>query len=431
MRFLATFRRRWWLVTILAVLSALSVSGWVAWERPSRQASAEARRALAAGRYEDAWNVLERWTRARPRAAEAHYLRAKTAIALGRRHDVTVSLKEARALGYPEDGLAVLRALIDARNGRLAEAQPVLARAFAEARAPDLMIDEALARVYLETYDFPHAGAVLTRWARDAPTDPRPPWWRARANLRRDAEPNVVIADCREALRRDPTLAEARLGLADLLRREHRNTEAAAEYDAYLASKPDDPAGHLGAGSNRLELGDLDAARRDLDRALVLDPENAEAHKERAKLDLRLGDAAAALGHLDRAVAVLPHDPALHYSRRLALTRLGRLDEAKQEQQVMDRLKADLDRMNELQARLAGSPHDAHLQTELARWMLAHGYDKEGEKWARKVLGEHPGNPETCLLLADYHERLGQWERAQYYRAQIRRNPSFPVPRQP
>ena len=78
-----------------------------------------------------------------------------------------------------------------------------------------------------------------------------------------------------------------------------------------------------------------------------------------------------------------------------------------------------------------GSPHDEHLQTELARWMLAHGYDKEGEKWARKVLGEHPGNPETCLLLADYHERLGQWDLAQYYRAQIRRNPSFPVPRQP
>jgi tetratricopeptide (TPR) repeat protein len=405
----------------------LAVSGWIAWERPSWRASFEVRQALAAGRYDDAWAVTGRWLQARPRSAEAHFLRAKAALALGNRRALYDNLREAQALGYREDQLALLRALINAQNGRVAEAEPVLARAFVESGPPDPLVDEALARLYLELYDFPHAGAVLTRWAEDAPNDPRPPWWRARTNLRREADPEVIIADYREALRRDPKLAEARLGLADVLRQEHRNTEADAEYATVLAVEPENAAALLGAGRNALELGDLDGAARRLDRALTLDPGSADAHKERATLFLHLGDAASALGHLDRAVAIQPYDPALHYSRRLALSRLGRRDEAKQEQQDFDRLKAEIDQMNALRGRLAETPGDARLQGELARWMFAHGYAREGLSWARKILITHPGHPETCLLLANYYNLLGRPDLARFYRAQITSNRALSI----
>lgn len=85
-------------------------------------------------------------------------------------------------------------------------------RYFADAGngTPDLMVDEALARVYLELYDFSHGSAVLIRWAKDAPDDPRPPWWRAELNRRRAAEPDVIIADYRAKInRRRGELADA------------------------------------------------------------------------------------------------------------------------------------------------------------------------------------------------------------------------------
>ena len=65
----------------------------------------------------------------------------------------------------------------------------------------------------------------------------------------------------------DPSLARARLGLAEELRKAHRTAEAAAEYDAYLALEPGDAAAHLGAGQNLMELGDEAAAARHLHRA--------------------------------------------------------------------------------------------------------------------------------------------------------------------
>ena len=186
---------------VLAVVAAcgLATSKWLAW-RESRAA----RRALAAGRYQEAHDAVGRLLRLRLRGAEAQYLLAKAAIALGRRAEYVGGLKQAEALGYPQDRLDVLRALMDAQFGRLAQAQSVLARAFALAEhgTPDLMVDEALARVYLERYDFPHASAVLIRWAQDAPDDSRPPLWRAELNRRRDADPDDIIADYREVLTR-------------------------------------------------------------------------------------------------------------------------------------------------------------------------------------------------------------------------------------
>ncbi len=411
--------RRWPTLVAIAALIVLAAAGFVAWEWPAWSAARDVRRALAAGRYDDAWKAVGRWLKLRPDSAAAQFYRARVALTQGRRDDVADGLTRARALGYPEDGLAVLQALIDAQFGRPAQAQPVLARAFASGEQ-DPMVDEALARIYLERYDFPHALAVLTKWAKDDPGDPRPPYWRAEANRRADAEPDVIVADYREVLKRDPKHAEARLGLADELARAHRDREAADAYDAYLADHPDSAPAHAGAGRCAIGLGDEDAAVRHLDRALALDPDNAAANLARAEIDLRRNDPAAALAHLDRTLAKTPFDPPVHYQRSLALKRLGRDDESAREHAEFTRLTADRRALDDLQARLADSPTDAHLQAEIARWMFGHGFESEGVRWARKVLIDHPGHAETCLLLSGYYDRLGDWQQAQLYKAQAR-----------
>ena len=205
----------------------------------------------------------------------------------------------------------------------------MLRRAFEEQHAPDRQVDEALAKVYLETYDLTRSAAVLKVWARDFPDDPKPYLWWAEVHGRAADQQSMVENDYREALRRDPSLARADLGLAEELRKAHRNAEAAAEYDACLALEPNNAAAHLGAGRNLMEHGDEPAAARHLNRAMVLDPKNAEPYKELAEAASRRGDWAASLALLDRAVALDPYDVGVRNSRGLALSRLGRIDEAR------------------------------------------------------------------------------------------------------
>lgn len=400
-------------LAVLLVAAAVAAREW-----PVRRDARSARRALAAGRYAEALEAADRWLRARPGATEGHYLKVRAAIAQGRRREYLDGLKAARELGLPAEQAALLRALLDVRHGRLAHAEPVLRDAFLRAREPDPQLDEALARVYLETYNFRLAPAVLRRWARDAPDDPNPYLWLAQVHHRTEADPEVLVADYREALARSPNLAAARLGLAEELLKTHRNAEAAREYTAYLALRPDDPNGHVGAGRNARESGDSAAAVRHLDRALELDPRNVLARKERAGIDHQRGDHRAALAHLDEAVRLEPYDLTLHQSRARVLTLLGKTDEALAERLTADRLRTDLALLDDLQTRLNAFPTDRGLQVQIARWMFSHGKEAEGVQWAKKILNDEPGHPETCRLLADYYERQGDAVLAHHYHAQ-------------
>ena len=280
--------------------------------------------------------------------------------------------------------------------------------------------------MYLDLYDFAHASAVLIRWAKDAPDDPRPPWWRAELNRRRAAEPDVIIADYREVLKRSPDHVDALRGIAEQLDRAHRETEAAAAYDALFAIYPDDPEGHLAAGRNAAI-----AAMRPQRCFILAVPSHSSriahrAHIERAKINLRRNELADALAHLDRAVQLAPFDRDAHYQRSLALKRLGQGEESSRELAIFIRLTRDQEEREDLQERLDAAPNDPKLQSRLARWMLAHGYDQEGLKWARKILLEHPGHLETCLVLAEYYDRIGDLEKASYYRDQGCAGPSKP-----
>jgi len=410
---------------LIVTISCLAAGVWV-WQQAESREARQAERAMAAGRFSKAEAPIARWLQARPHSAKAHFLKGRVELARGNVPGAAEGLKRAGVLGYPQSQLGLLQALIDAKLGRHAEAEPALRQAFEEARGPDPQLDEALARVYLETFDLVRAAMVLDRFAREAPDDPRPHLWRAQIDSRMESAPDAVLNDYREALKRDPGLAIARLGLADELRKAHRNAEAATEYDRYLSLKPDDPVGHLGAGQNLLEMDDEVAATRHLDRSLALDPKNSLVLKQYAEAALNRGDFAAALVHLDRAIGLDPFDLPLRHRRRLALAWLGRTDEAKAEEAALKRLRVDLDRLNQARAQLAISPHDRRAQTQIARWMIEHGQEREGVRWAEHVLRGDPGDPEASLLLAEFHERRGESGLANFYRLHASSGSSSP-----
>ncbi len=413
-------RARRIVVAVGATVALVAVGVLIRGEVAARSAATATRRALADRRYSEAEGTLGRWLRARPRSAEAHYLKARLALKLGRPQEAVEELARARALGHPAAPLDRLDAIIRAQAGRYAEAEPVLRRVLERSEAPDPEAAEALARLYLQTYQFHAAAAVIERWIREAPDDAKPYLWRTEVNTRLKKDSATQIHDYRAALQRDPTLEKARLGLADELRLAGRGDEAQAEYAAYIARRSDDPAGHLGAGLVAMDRGDEDGAIRHLDRTLELDPADAAALSARAAIAVRRGEHAAALALLDRAVRNNPHDVEIRHRRGLCLARLGRHDEARAEQEVAARLREDDQRLSKLQQALVANPGDPALQGEVARWMIEHGHEEEGLRWARKILGERPNDPESNRLMAEYHERGGNPGLANYYRLQAK-----------
>ncbi len=378
-----------------------------------------ARRALDEGRLPAADEALRAWLATDPTSAEAHLLKGRVALERKQLAEAAEGLKRALAAEPAAPGAPVLQALIVAAAGRPAAAEPALSRAFAAGSVPDRQVDEALAKIRIEAFDLAGAATVLDRWARDFPADPKPHLWRAEVHGRTGGDPAAPAADYREALRRDPHLADARLRLADELGKNHHAGAALAEYATYLAARPDDPAAHLGAARALDELDDEAGAAAHLARALELAPGDVAVHRARAEAAARRGDWPAMLEALDRAVALDPHDLTTHFRRGVALTRLGRLDEARGEQVEAARLRADLARLNQARANLIAAPHDRASQLEIARWMFAHAHDADGVRWAEKVLREWADDPEASRLLADYYRRAGNPGLANYYRLQV------------
>jgi Flp pilus assembly protein TadD len=388
-----------------------------------------ARRAVDAGRLDEARASLGRWLRVRPGAAEAYFLQARVALAEGNMQEVSEALKQALKLGYPREELVRFDALVKSRMGNYAEAEPVLARLFEESTRPDPEVDEALARVYLQTYRLDQAAKVLDRWMRDAPRDPKPYLWYTEIDSRTTSDFTAVQEDhYRAALERDPNLDRARLGLADLLQKGRRHAEAAREYDLYLAHNPKDATGFVGAARNALGQGDEAAAIGYLDRALAIAPKDPSALKERAGIDQRRGDYPAALERLNQARTADPYDTEVLYARSLVLARLGRSDEAKADQRRMNQIKEDQARLLKIRDGLVEDPNNLGLRYEIAKWMFEHGREEEGVRWARYVLALQPHYGPANRLMVDYHERRGESGLANYYRLQAGSDASSGTP---
>ena len=103
---------------------------------------------------------------------------------------------------------------------------------------------------------------------------------------------------------------------------------AAAFLDSWLQANPKDAGALLQRSTARFLLNEMEAGRRDLERALVLDPGLRQGWLNRAALDLADGDHAAALEAFRRAEALDPaaDDNSLNIGAVLLLQ--GQLDEA-------------------------------------------------------------------------------------------------------
>ncbi len=360
--------------------------------------------------------VTERWLAAEPASGEAHYWQGRILVGLDRPQEALSALEKARSLGYPEPELERVVGVILFKSGRLTQAEPMLTRDLERNPQPDADRDEALARLYVQMYRFGPAWQAIERWTAAAPEDPKPHLLRAEVAAQTLGGTEQMANAFREALRRDPRLKVARMGLADALRTQGQYAQALVEYQSLLSESPDDSDTLTGAGLAALAAGQESQAQVYLDQALKLDAKNVEAIDGRALISVRRREFLQALPLLDQALAIDPNQPEIHYRRAIVLDALERRDEARVERETTDRLRREAAELDALRKKLLRSPRDTEAQGHLAEWLLHHGLDEEGLVWAQRALSAPSGHPPTARVLAGYYEKLGNSARANYYR---------------
>jgi tetratricopeptide (TPR) repeat protein len=106
-----------------------------------------------------------------------------------------------------------------------------------------------------------------------------------------------------------------------------------------LQLSPEDGACEFQLGQIGQVQGKGDEAKIHFERALALSPSFAEAMVALGKLDAQRKDYASAIPLLVRAIKIQPDNEPAHYALLTAYRNSGRMDEAKAEKAVLDRLQ--------------------------------------------------------------------------------------------
>jgi predicted O-linked N-acetylglucosamine transferase (SPINDLY family) len=255
---------------------------------------------------------------------------------------------------------------------------------------------------------------------------------------------NQAIDCLKEALRLNPTIAEAHNNLGIVLAREGRLEEAVASFQEAVRQKPDFADAHSNLGNACREQGDLERAVTHLCEALRLRPNHVEAHYNlgiallaqqklseaissmekaiRLKPDhvealINMGHALAWQGHaaearpyLERALRLNPLHADAHHMLGIALHEHRRTDEAVAHYREALRLR----------------PGFAEAYSNLGNALHEQGQLTEAEACLRHVIGLQPDSAEAFFNLASVLSRQGRLEEAAAnYEQALRLKPDY------
>lgn len=414
------FGRRLLPFALLGFTLVLLVLGFQWYKRSGQEKPLEQFEAMmAANRLDEAGQVVAGRFAANPADPLGHYLQAWLELTRDRPEEAMNAMRNAKSKGFPEDDVLVLRAVLLARAGKFPEAAPILEKAYVSGGHPKALILESLARIYLGTMQLAKASSALEAWRAAAPLDDRPYLWRNEIDERVDSEPDALISNYREALKRNSMNLKARLALADVLMRANRREESFEEYQACLAQDNGNVEAWLGLGKIAVLKGDAGAAESSFKKVLEQKPDEFTALAELGQLEIGKANFVAACEYLKKAVALMPGDAEILYKYSQALKLAGRLEESRSMATKASALRSDQDKIQEMRKTLVQQPDNVELRLEASKWLIEHGHEKEGLEWVALILKQKPGHQATCRFMADYYEKKQDFGLANYYKSLI------------
>ena len=406
---------RWFLWIPLILIGLFGAQNWRHASKFQKQVETDYR----SGQFDSASKYIDEWISQTPKSAEAWLWRSRVDIATSQPEKASNALQKAESLGAKPDEVQIIRSIAGAFAGRFAEVEPVLRHEMNRKGLPDPLLDEALARIYVGSYDLARGTIVLEKWKQDAPNDPKPYLMSAEVDARTGNSAKALI-DYREALKRDPNSVKAQFGLAEELFKAKQLPAAAEAYAAVLELVPNHPQALYGAGCVAADQNQPVLAQEWLKKAIAINPANASAHHRLAELYIRETDFKTAIELLDKAQAIDPYDLEISTSRGFVLNQLGRTDEMKLELARSKKLRAELDALLAAQSLLVRAPKDLNAQRTIMNWMFTHGKPGEGVRWGESILRDHPFEPSICEAMANHYSSTGQPGLANSYRSMAR-----------
>jgi len=226
--------------------------------------------------------------------------------------------------------------------GHLGEAIPFLeqTRAFAPENSDLAYI---LGMAYIQTRQPDRARET---WARafHVPADSAAAHLLAAQMMVRAEMEDMAQAELTAALKKDPRLPQANLLLGQAALFRGRLAEAIALFDKELATSPGSAMAYYRMGDAYTRQLQWDKALDALQRSVWLNPYFSGPYILMGKAYQAKGDRGAAEGMLRRAIGYDPNNKTAHYLLAQVLQQLGRVEDAKKEFDIAQRLQATTDR---------------------------------------------------------------------------------------
>ncbi len=202
--------------------------------------------------------------------------------------------------------------------------------------------------------------------------------------------------------------------LANLCLKQENSKEAAAFFQKYIDNEPDDAFGYCGLAAAQLNLGETDAAKTNLDKAIKLDPEMGWAHALSARYHEVKGDAAMA-SSAKRKASFLPMRPGMLDRDPLLVERWKALGATEAAQREMVRIAqmgdvASADKLSEIL--MAAHSSDPTIAVGLARYQLFRGRLEEATRLAQDASKIAPDSVDVHQTLARCHLAKGYLDSA-------------------
>lgn len=188
------------------------------------------------------------------------------------------------------------------------------------------------------------------------------------------------IPEARNSLQKAHALgleADANEQLGMLLQAERRYEEALELFENLIRARPQQAMGFMHRGNLYLEMGDLDAAKIDAEKAIALENTLDRGWLLLALVQYAKGDYANAAFAVERSVALKPEFLQNWHLMASSLMQLGRLD-------------SSVDIYKEI---LRRSPEDAVALNYLPSTLMALGRVEEARDYIAQALANDPNNP--------------------------------------
>ena len=408
-------------VVALVLLALLGLGGWLI--VGELRAGSRFRAAVTAIDNHDVKNarqlldqVLRKW----PDSGEVHFFAARAARLEGAYRVARDHLSDASKYGWVEEAIDVERSLLQFLNGESSQkAESYLIHCLNMNHPDSHWIAEVLTPVYYANFRLAEANDCAEKWVEHAPKSAK--GWALLGDIReRSLKKEAAVQAYRTAHGLSPNDAKIEFNLARLIiDAKMEPGEASDHLDKLRELQPDDVDVATVWAACRIVQGRSDMAIPVLDETIRKHPHAAQAMFHRAQIDLEAGKPELALPLLRNAFAVTPYDAEILYSMFRCLNQLGQSEEAARLKQKWEQSEADLKLLSEITNEMITKPHDPDLRFKAGEICLRNGLNKQGIDWLESALRDNPNHPAANKRLFDHFTKLGQLDRANYYRKKI------------